>query len=127
MSAQLAHIAIAAEDVDRARRFYEQVFDWAFEPWGPPNFFHIKGAGVHGALQERRGAAVPGAGIECTFAVVDLEDTSAAITAAGGKLLEQVYEIPTVGRLRRCADSEGNELLVMQYEPAYAAQLGLKL
>ncbi|MEM1434142.1 MAG: VOC family protein [Pseudomonadota bacterium] len=125
MTAKLAHIAIAADDVDRARRFYEQVFGWEFEPWGPPNFYHIKGAGIHGALQERRGAATPGAGIECTFAVANLETASAAIAAAGGTLMDQVYEIPGVGRLQRFSDCEHNELLIMQYEPAHARELGL--
>jgi hypothetical protein len=39
MSAKLRHVAINADDVQRARRFYEAVFGWRFEPWGPPNFY----------------------------------------------------------------------------------------
>ena len=31
----------AVDDVDRARRFYEAVFGWEFEPWGPPGFYLI--------------------------------------------------------------------------------------
>lgn len=130
MPVPLAHFAITAEDVTRARQFYETVFGWTFEPWGPPNFFQIRGAGIHGALQERRPDGVPptgGVGIECTFAVLDLDAVSRAITAAGGELLDQLYEIPTVGRLRRFADTERNELIVMQYLPAYAEELGLQL
>ena len=41
----IAHFAINADDVDAARRFYGEVFDWTFEPWGPPGFFHIRTAG----------------------------------------------------------------------------------
>ena len=133
MPVQLAHFALAADDVERARRFYEAVFDWQFEAWGPPNFYQIRGAGVHGALQQRAGEAVgqpamvPQGGIECTFAVADLDASCAAIEAAGGRLLDREYEIPSVGRLRRFADPEGNEALVMQYEPARARELGLAL
>ena len=55
----LAHFAINADDVNRARTFYEKVFNWKFEPWGPPGFFQIFNAdksepGVRGALQGRR-------------------------------------------------------------------------
>ena len=28
----------------RARDFYQKVFGWEFEPWGPPNFYLIKTA-----------------------------------------------------------------------------------
>ena len=36
MPANLAAFAIHVDDVDRARAFYEAVFGWVFEPWGPP-------------------------------------------------------------------------------------------
>ena len=34
--------AINADDVPRARKFYETVFGWSFEPWGPPGFYLIE-------------------------------------------------------------------------------------
>ncbi|HET9315386.1 MAG TPA: VOC family protein, partial [Vicinamibacteria bacterium] len=67
------HFAINADDLPRARRFYERVFAWKFEPWGPPGFFQIatgdKGGPI-GALQQRR-ELVKGLrtnGFECTIA-----------------------------------------------------------
>ena len=55
----LARFAINADNVSRARDFYQKVFDWEFEPWGPPNFYLIKTGdappgGAGGLLQERR-------------------------------------------------------------------------
>ena len=41
MPANLASFAIHVDDVDRARRFYEAIFGWQFEPWGPPGFYLI--------------------------------------------------------------------------------------
>jgi predicted enzyme related to lactoylglutathione lyase len=38
MPQNVAHFAIHADDVDRARGFYEQVFGWCFEGWGPAGF-----------------------------------------------------------------------------------------
>ena len=41
MPNNLSSFAIHADDVQRARRFYEAVFGWRFEPWGPPDFYLI--------------------------------------------------------------------------------------
>ena len=41
MPNDLDFFAINADDVPRARKFYETVFGWSFEPWGPPNFYLI--------------------------------------------------------------------------------------
>src|SRR3954470_19948497 len=87
MTATLRHFAINADDVPRARAFYEGVFGWTFTPWGPPGFYQVKdaGEGLIGALQGRRpieGRTMPG--MELTFGVDDLDATIAAIEAAGG-------------------------------------------
>ena len=38
----LYHFSINADDVARARRFYERAFGWKFNAWGPPNFYMIE-------------------------------------------------------------------------------------
>lgn len=126
MGAVLAHFAIEADDVERAKLFYETVMGWSFSPWGPPNFYLINGAGVHGALQERREPLPKGRkGLECTFAVGDLNEVSSKLVAAGGSLTSQSFTIPEVGTLVRVSDTEGNELILMQYTEAYAEMMGL--
>ena len=90
MAATFRHFAINADNVQRAKRFYEGVFGWRFDPWGPPNFYQVKnaGAGLFGALQERR-ELVPGvrmAGYEASIGVDDLKATIAAVEAGGGKI-----------------------------------------
>src|SRR5580693_9221216 len=82
----LAHFAINADDVDRAKRFYESAFGWKFAAWGPPGFYQIEGAGVYGALQGRR-ELVKGTrtiGFECSIAVDSIDATEKAVLAAGG-------------------------------------------
>ena len=37
----LAHFAINTDDVESTRRFYEAVFGWKFNPYGPPGFYQI--------------------------------------------------------------------------------------
>ncbi len=126
MPNKLAHFAIEADDVERARVFYETVFDWQFEAWGPPEFYMIHEAGVHGALQKRSGPSTPGRhGFECSIAVDGLRASMDKIKAAGGTLLGKPHSIPTVGELVQFADTEGNEAVIIQYEPETQKALGL--
>lgn len=120
MPARFRHFAINADDVQRAKLFYETVFGWDFDPWGPPDFYQVRnaGSGLMGALQERR-ALVPGirmAGYEATMGVDDLNKVLAAVEAAGGKVVMQPYRIESVGELAYFEDSEGNLVGAMQYE-----------
>jgi uncharacterized protein len=123
MSNNLARFAINADDVSRARRFYEQVFGWRFEPWGPPDFYLIETgkesiAPVGGLLQERR-ELLPGAkmiGFECTIGVDDIDQTIRSLETHGGKIVMPKFHIPTVGRGVYFLDTEGNVVCAMQYE-----------
>lgn len=126
MPNHVRHFAINADQVERARAFYEAVFDWHFEPWGPPEFYLIRTGpaadrGLQGALQKRQ-TAVTGAGMrgfECTIGVEHLEATLARATALGAKLLSQPFLIDGVGELAFIEDTEGNRLGVMCYDPSY--------
>lgn len=117
----LRHFAINADDIGRARAFYEAVFGWAFSPWGPPNFYQVKNAGdgVLGALQERR-SLVPGTRtttFETTLEVADIRATLDAATRAGGTVLMPPYRIEGVGEIGYLQDTEGNICGVAQYVP----------
>jgi predicted enzyme related to lactoylglutathione lyase len=121
MPNNLSFFAIHADDLPRARRFYESVFGWKFQPWGPPGFFLIATGdaadpGVAGALQKRHDV-VPGeriTGFECTISVANIDTAAAAVVASGGKILLAKCEIPTVGWLMKVQDPEGNVFCVKQ-------------
>ena len=116
------HFAINADDLSRARRFYERVFGWTFEPWGPPGFFQIvmgpSSPAPLGALQQRR-ELVPGrraTGFECTIAVDDVDRVAAAVVAAGGTIVMPKVTIAGVGDLVFFRDTEGNVVGAMRYD-----------
>jgi predicted enzyme related to lactoylglutathione lyase len=122
MAKNIAHFDIAADDVERARRFYERVFGWRCEDWGPPDFYLIHTGtagdpGIHGSVSKRlhpvagRGRI----GYECTISVEDLAAIKAAIVANGGKILLDEHEIVGVGTLIRFEDTEGNVVCAMRY------------
>ena len=120
MPTTLRHFAINADDVQRAKQFYEQALGLDFTPWGPPNFYQIKnvGDGIQGALQERR-EIVPGKRantFETSFGVDDMAQTMAAIEAHGGKIVMPPFHIDGVGELIYFEDTEGNICGAMRYE-----------
>ena len=123
MTSNLASFAVHVDDVDRARRFYEAVFDWEFEPWGPPGFYLIHtgdetSPGIQGLLH-KRSAPRTGSGLngfEPTFAVDDVDAIAVKVEANGGKITMQKADIPTVGTLIRFVDTEGKEVGAMRYD-----------
>ena len=117
----LAHFAINADDVPRARSFYEAVFGWTFAAWGPPNFYQIDtgaDAPVRGALQARRNlvADKKTIGFECTIAVDDLDAVEKAVLEHGGEVALSRSVIGGVGTLMFFKDTEGNIFGAMQYD-----------
>lgn len=118
MPATLRHFSINADDVQRAKGFYEAVFGWRFEPWGPPDFYLAQYPGVGCSLQGRR-EIVPGVrllGVEASMAVDDVEATAAAVKAGGGTVTGGPYHIETVGTLIWIQDPEGNKIGAMRYD-----------
>jgi uncharacterized protein len=113
----LYHFSINADDVARARRFYERAFGWKFNAWGPPNFYMIETNAkdeppppVRASLQGRR-ELVAGQrmiGFECTIAVKSIDDTAKAVLAGGGKVVMEKSIIVGVGALMFFEDTEGN-------------------
>jgi hypothetical protein len=121
LPATLRHFAINADNVQRAKGFYEKVFGWTFTPWGPPDFYQVwtAGTGVAGALQQRRDL-VEGRranAFETSFGVDDIRATLKAAEANGGRVLMQPYLIEGVGEIGYFEDSEGNVCGVAQYLP----------
>jgi predicted enzyme related to lactoylglutathione lyase len=120
MSTPIAHFAINADDVDRARGFYAAVFGWQFTAWGSPGFYQIStgGDGVRGALQRRRELieGKPTIGFECTVAVDDVDAVTKTAVANGGRVLMERTTIVGVGHLVFLADPEGNIVGAMQYD-----------
>ena len=129
-SPTLRHFSINADDVGRARRFYEKVFGWTFRPWGPPEFFMIGSPDqaatnssespprIQGSLQRRRELS-PGLvlrAFECTFAVQDVRSVAAAVRANGGRVLMEPAILPGIGELIFFQDTEGNVAGAMRYD-----------
>lgn len=122
--AHVAHFAVNASDMERAKAFYAGAFGWSFQAFGPPGFYMIQGAGgpggMYASLQQRR-EIVPGKpiyGLECSLSVENSEKAEAAIKKAGGKIVMPRTIIAGVGKLFFFEDTEGNIMGAMEYDAA---------
>lgn len=126
MANHISHFEVFATDVERARRFYEEVFRWQFEAGGPPDFYHIVtgppvDGGVTQGLLANRQLGPPADGninaIRCTISVPSIMETAAAIESAGGLLRSAIVDIPAVGKIVEFSDTEGNIACAIETEP----------
>jgi predicted enzyme related to lactoylglutathione lyase len=121
---QVAHFAINADDVDRALRFYQRVFNWKFQAFGPPGFYMVDEqsaratVALRGSLQKRREIVpgVPMRGFECTISVEDIRSTCSAVEKNGGKIVMPICTLAGIGQLLFFQDPEGNIVGAMQYD-----------
>jgi predicted enzyme related to lactoylglutathione lyase len=121
MPLPIRHLALNADDVQRAKSFYETVFGWRLQPWGPPDYYQQQPTregepiiALHGRREFQPGWKMRG--VEATIAVEDIAQMKAAVEGAGGRVVAEPYYIDGVGKLFYFADPEGNVLGAMQYD-----------
>lgn len=123
MKNKLTHFAIHTDDIDRAKGFYEKVFEWGFNSYGQDNFLQIKtdqskDGELIGALQSRKYSPVTEKiiGLECSIGVENIDEIIEKVKSNGGQVLMPKTAIPHVGWLAKFLDTEGNLICGIQYD-----------
>lgn len=113
----LSHFAINVDDCDRAKAFYQAVFGWDFQPWGPPGFHMTQVGGLNAAIQRRQEKPFPLVigNFECTITVDDVDRVLELIVANRGKVTLAKSTIPGVADIARVQDCEGNTFSIARY------------
>jgi hypothetical protein len=72
--------------------------------------------GIDGGIMERQGENNQGAAnaYVCVAEVANLEESMKKVEAAGGKLVGEKLDIPTVGLLHYAMDTEGNHFSMLE-------------
>ncbi|MHA3685092.1 VOC family protein [Leucobacter sp. HY1910] len=103
------YIELGAPDLAATKQFYEGVFGWGFNDYGP-SYAGIQGEGGTGEIGGLDAGTTPGPGGPLVLIYSDdLDATLAAIIAAGGAVTNGPYEFPG-GRRAHFRDVAGNEL-----------------
>ena len=113
MSNSITHFEIPADDVKRAKKFYEKAFGWKInDPW-KMNYFFVetkeKGEeGINGGLMQRKN---PGQPFMNYLSVDSIDVASKKVEKAGGMIVLPKMEIaPGMGWIGAFKDTEGNIL-----------------
>lgn len=107
---------IYVQDMERAKAFYEQVFevklellnspDPEVELWSFPMDMERWGAG--GALVKMTGVSSGGGGTLVYFSCADCAVEAALVKAAGGQVVREKWAIGEYGFIALATDTEGN-------------------
>lgn len=108
---KLNYIEFAARDLPATKRFFEQVFGWHFTDYGP-EYTSFDFQGLYGGFYSAPLACTTDAGgALLIFFSERLEETQAAVEAAGGKVIKPIFSFPG-GRRFQFLEPSGNELAV---------------
>jgi len=121
---RVIHFEIYAEDVERAKKFYEKVFGWKIEKWeGSMEYWNITTGkqgepGIDGGLMRRQGGEpkvdTPISTYICTIDVPNIDVYLKQIQDHGGKVTMEKSPIRGVGWFAYCLDTEKNIFGIMQ-------------
>ena len=113
---KVVHFEINADDIERAKSFYENVFDWKIEKWEGGEYWVIEAGeegeeGINGGIQKRED---PADQIFNYISVSSVEEAKAKVEKSGGTIESPKITVPGVGYFYMFKDTEGNKLGIMQ-------------
>ena len=106
---QIDYVELSANDIAGTKLFYNTVFGWKFEDYGPDY-----SAFNDGRLAGGFDASIPARPGPSALVVIyssDLEATEEAVRAGGGTITRPIFSFPG-GRRFHFTDPSGNELAV---------------
>lgn len=125
---KVQHFEIPADDLARARAFYEKVFGWHTAEWPMPGGgvyvgLHTGPTDEQNMLKEsgfinggmfKRGESFAASGVVITPVVENLEASLEKVKSAGGTVIAEPTTIPEMGSYAYIKDTEGNVIGLWQ-------------
>lgn len=122
MDHTIIHFEIPAEDVERLRTFYTQLFGWKIEKAGETDYWMIqtvaadeqgrpKGFGVNGGMMKKQN---PEHKVTNYIQVESVDDYAKKIERLGGRIIIPKMEVPNVGWWAMALDPEGNHFAILE-------------
>ncbi len=113
----ICHFEIPGDDLARAKKFYEQLFDWKFELFAEWEYYGITtgpvGKSVGGGMMKRMQPQQP---ILVYFDVAEVEEYATKIIKLGGQVVKEKTPVPGMGWFAICLDSENNPFGLWQID-----------
>lgn len=121
---KVTHFEIPADDLERAKTFYQGVFGWQIQQ--VPNYHLIttvetdekqmpkESGAINGGMMKRD---KPGEGPTIVISVSSVDESIKKIEAAGGKVVMPKIQVMDMGLYARFTDTEGNIIGIWQDLP----------
>jgi uncharacterized protein len=114
----VVHVEIRADVPQRAVQFYSAVFGWdARKRPGQGEQFVIHEQPGSGGVKMTVGKRTNRDSVVPRFEVSSINDAIKKIYQSGGKVVAKRKEIPRIGSLAYCHDSEGNTFSIFERLP----------
>ena len=118
-SGEITHVELPSDDLDRAQRFYSELFGWEMQqvPEMPDYAMFQSGPGQSGGAIGLRDQTVPHQ-MRIYVEVESLDQTVARTLELGGSVSVEITDVPGMGRYAAVVDTEGNEIGLWEALPA---------
>lgn len=123
MDHTIVHFEIPAQNIEKLKQFYEQVFGWKIiQVPGPIEYWIIQTVptdengmlqrpGVNGGMYQKN---QPENKPINYFAVESISEFLTKIEKQGGKIIQPKQEVPNVGWIAAAQDPEGNQFALIE-------------
>jgi len=110
-SENINYVEFPAKDLELAKSFFSNVFDWQFTDFGP-EYTAFTNSGINGGFfqSELKSTTDAGAALIVLYSK-DLEKSQTKIEKAGGSIIKAIFSFPG-GRRFHFLDPNGNEFAV---------------
>ncbi len=119
----IVHFEIIADNVEKLRKFYTELFGWKIEKMpGPMEYWNIETVpvnehgmlvrpGVNGGMMKKENPQQKGV---YYIAVESVDEYAKKIKALGGKVIVPKQEVPGIGWWALALDPEGNSFAIFE-------------
>ena len=121
----IVHFEIPADDIDRAKKFYNDLFGWKIEKWpgssssgnGNIEYWMVtttddKGNNaLTGGMMKRQ---MPQQQITNYINVTSIDEYSSKLEKAGGRIVHPKTAVPSMGYFAVCLDTENNSFAIWE-------------
>ncbi|KAA3627174.1 MAG: VOC family protein [Bacteroidetes bacterium] len=105
---QINYVEFKANDIEKTKAFYSQIFGWTFTDYGP-TYVAFSNSGLEGGFELTEDEIINGALI--VLYLDNLESIQQEVEEAGGKISVPIFSFPG-GRRFHFLDPSGNELAI---------------
>ena len=103
---QIDYIEIPVTDLQKTRNFFEDLYGWTFQEWGP-DYFSFNDGRLEGGLRRSEQSA-PATGVLLVFYSENLERDVGRVQELGAMISQNIFDFPG-GRRFHFVDPAGTE------------------